>query len=109
MKVKELIAELERLNPEVEVYISVYDCGGINDLHGIDNIDQFDPDEAVNLAINVGCDTHRKWSTQQNCPVEKLQKTIAQCEDLKKTIDYYKEQLTFLEKRFSERNKKEGK
>ena len=119
MKVKELIAELEQKNPESELYVSVYDCGGFNDIYGIDNVDQFDPEEAVQIAISTGCDTHRKWTGQQNCPLEKLEKAIKSCDDLKKTIDFYKEQMTFLEKRFQERltlvdrlaemRKKEGK
>ena len=108
MKVKELIAELAKVDQEKEVTIAVYDCGGFNDSYTPDDVEEYaDKDyRHTQINISVGCATHRKWTTDQNCPVNKIEAERKKIEDLQQTLQYYKDQFELLEKQFSERNRK---
>lgn len=108
MKIKELIEDLSKYNPELEVNIAVYDCSGYNDSFEIDGSEHMNGEgyDLVQLGINVACATHRKWTTQGNCPIDKLKEELKKVEEVQKTIDYYKLQMEQLEKRFSERSQK---
>lgn len=61
MTAKELIAELQKLDPEVKVSVAVYGCGGFDDLHGVDDVEQreYDGSKWIQIGISVGCDVHK--------------------------------------------------
>lgn len=62
MKVKELIDELLKHDPETEMNVSVYGCSGFDDAYPIDAVEfiKYPNCEAqVRVEISVGCDVHR--------------------------------------------------
>lgn len=69
MKVKDLILELTKLDPEVEVRVAVYGCCGYDDAHKIDSVEFFEYDDyrSVNLDISVGCGVHRSAAFKTKC------------------------------------------
>jgi len=99
MKVKDLIKELNNMDPEADARVCVYDCGGFDDSHEISDVEvnKGESWNIVQLEISVGCSTHRKWITEGNCPVESLKKESKKIEDLKRTLDYYQKRFDTLQ------------
>lgn len=109
IKVKELIEKLSQMNQESEVFVSVYDCGGFNDAYSLEDINSLNDKDnnQVMLEISVGCDTHKRWVSNSNCPIEKIQEELNKAEAMINNIEYYKKEITRMTKKLSDRNKKE--
>ena len=68
MTIKELIQELQKYDENKEVVVSVYDCNGYDDSHGIYlGRTPENPEDPFIIEIAVGCDTHSRWVTERNC------------------------------------------
>lgn len=62
MKNSELIAELQAMDPDTEVRIAVYGCGGYDDSHDISDVEEhaYDGSKWITVDIDVSCGVHRK-------------------------------------------------
>lgn len=70
MKVKDLIADLQRLNPEFDVSISVYGgCGGYEDTYQIFDTDEYPADKhgpgSAFVCVDKGCMCHAGTRTSK--------------------------------------------
>jgi hypothetical protein len=97
MKIKDLILELSKFNPETDISICVYDCGGYNDVYGFEIEAQ--NSARLYLSMYVGCDTHRKWTSTNKCPVQGIQNEIDKIADIHSSVDYYQKKLEELKEK----------
>lgn len=69
MKVKDLIAELQKCDPEVDASVGIYGCGGFDDSRSVEDVEQraYDGHTWVQLGISVGCSIHTSKAFKEKC------------------------------------------